>query len=222
MNDDANGRTVLPASWSVTALGLEDVPIGAHIDVDAAADAVAALLTAMRVPATDHTTNTPRRVARAYASALRGYQVDPRRHLEVTFPPPPGAAGVVIVSGIRVVSTCAHHMLPIVGTATVAYRPVTGARIVGLSKLARVVEEYAARLQVQEQLTGQVAAAVWDALDVVGAGCVITAEHGCMTLRGVASAGTTTTTAAWQGAWLGDPGGDVAAVWAQHRESPRG
>jgi GTP cyclohydrolase I len=212
--DRGNGVVVHP-------VGLESVPVGPLIDEGRAADAVGELLAALSIPVDEHTSDTPRRVAHRFAEAVRGYQVDPLRHLEVTFPIPAEVVepGIVIVGGIRVVSTCAHHLLPIVGQATVAYRPARGGRIVGLSKLARVVEEYAARLQVQEQLTGQIAEAVHDGLDVVGSGCIITAEHGCMTVRGVAQPGALTTTAAFRGDWsIGNLNADRAAVWAQHRE----
>src|SRR5690606_15215668 len=127
---------------------------------------------------------TPRRVAAMWAEVLAGYSQDPAEHLTVTFPAPPDP-GLVVVAGIRVQSTCAHHLLPISGTATVAYRPGLGRRVVGLSKLARLVEGYSRRLQVQERLGHQVVDAIDRRLAPDGAACVITAEHGCMTLRGV-------------------------------------
>lgn len=199
-------------------LAVDELPVG-PLDERRAADAVGELLAALRIPVGEHTVDTPARVAHRLAEAVRGYNLDPTRHLDVTFPTAPAAdPGLVVVAGIRVVSTCAHHLLPITGSATVAYRAVRGGRIVGLSKLARVVEEYAARLQVQEQLTNQVADAVWGSLDTVAAGCVISAEHGCMTVRGVAQSGALTTTAAWRGEWMDPAGADVAAVWAAHRE----
>lgn len=186
-------------------------------NVDAAATAVAALLDALAVPAGEHTARTPARVAHAWADALSGYRVDPGRHLAVTFPAP-DPAGLVIVAGVRVVSTCAHHMLPITGTATVAYRPTVGAPIVGLSKLARVVHDHAARLQVQEQLGHDVAGTVQARLRPVGACCIITAEHGCMMLRGVREPGAVTTTIATTGGWsLASP--DVVAAREAHRDA---
>lgn len=167
---------------------------------DPAAAAVVALLEALGVPRSEHTTDTPRRVARSWRHALRGYLEDPRRHLETTFPCEPGAP-LVVQSGIRVVSTCAHHLLPITGWATVAYRPRKGARIVGLSKLARLVEGYAARATVQEHIGGETARALVEVLDVAGAACIITAEHGCMSLRGVAQPAARTTTTSLAGRW---------------------
>lgn len=170
------------------------------VDQDAAVMAIIDLLDALRIPRNDHTADTPQRVAKAWAEALAGYDEDPCEHLRTTFPAPPDP-GRVVVTGIRVASTCAHHLLPISGVATVAYEPSggPGARIVGLSKLARVVEGYSRRLQVQEQIGSQVVDALVAELDPNAAGCVITAEHGCMTHRGVGQIGTRTTTTAWSG-----------------------
>lgn len=191
------------------------------VDIEKAEAAIAALLLALDVPAGPHTNDTPARVARAWSEQLAGYREDPAEHLRRTFPGPDDA-GLVVVGGIRVVSTCAHHLLPIVGTATVAYRPARGAPIVGLSKLARVVAGYARRLQVQEQLGRQVADAIATRLRPVGAACLITAAHGCMTLRGVDEPATVTTTHAWARDWTG-AGRDVhrdaedrATVLAEH------
>lgn len=182
---------------------------------DAVVAAVTALLDALGVDRNAHTADTPARVARYWADALNGYYADPARHLSTTFPGPATPA-LVCVTGIRFRSTCAHHMLPISGIATVAYRPERGAPIVGLSKLARVVAGYAARLQVQEVLGAQVCAAVADRLQVSGAACVITATHGCMTLRGVQQSESRTTTVALAGGW-GDEALDVRDTLAEHR-----
>jgi len=190
------------------------------VDLEKTAAAVRDLLTALNVDEGEHSADTPDRVARAWATALAGYDVDPARHLARTFPSPPDP-GLVIVSGIRVRSTCAHHLLPITGMATVAYRPAPGARIVGLSKLARVLADFAARLQVQERLGYQVAYTVQTRLNPIGAACVITAAHGCMTMRGVQQSDTRTTTHALTGAWTpGHP--DVVAVLDQHRGDDHG
>jgi GTP cyclohydrolase IA len=184
------------------------------VDVKKTATTVVDLLVALGVPQDPHTDDTPGRVARAWRERLAGYDVDPGRHLERTFPGP-ADAGLVIVAGLRLVTTCAHHLLPIVGSATVAYRPAVGARVVGLSKLARVLADYAARLQVQEQLGAQVAATIGGRLAPVGAGCVITAAHGCMSVRGVLQAGAVTTTSSWVGGW-DERHPDVVAVLAEH------
>lgn len=186
------------------------------IDQPAAERAIRDLLLAFGVEVADHTAETPRRVAKAWAEALSGYDEDPAEHLRTTFPAPQDP-GVILVSGIRVESTCAHHLLPITGVATVAYLPEVGDRIVGLSKLVRVVEGYARRLQVQENITAQVVDALDEVLGPAAAGCVITAEHGCMTHRGVAQAGTRTTTANWVGSWYSTCGSPD--VLAEHRAS---
>jgi GTP cyclohydrolase I len=192
---------------------------------DRAEAAVRALLAALGVPDTEHTKRTPERVAVAWRHMLRGYQLDPRRHLAVTFP---GAVNAPLVcqAGLRVTSTCAHHLLPITGWATVAYRPRSGAPIVGLSKLARVLEEYAARATVQEWIGDAVARALAEELDTEGAACVITAEHGCMTLRGVTQHAARTTTVSLAGEWAEGPRGqvipDVEHVLADHRAACHG
>lgn len=187
------------------------------MDLHKTTAAVTDLLAALEVDEGDHTRDTPARVARYWAEALAGYAGDPADHLTRTFPAPTDP-GVVIVAGIRVNSTCAHHLLPITGTATVAYRPKTGDRVVGLSKLARVVDGYARRLQVQEQLTAQIADAVMTRLNPHGAGCVITAEHGCMTIRGVVQPESVTTTSAWRGQW-DNTHPDARTVLADHRNT---
>jgi GTP cyclohydrolase I len=122
------------------------------------------------------------------------------------------------MSGIALRSTCAHHLLPITGTATVAYRPCDGSKIVGLSKLARVLGDYAARLQVQERIGSQVATCLAERLSPVGAACVISATHGCINLRGVRQHDSLTTTVALAGGWHpGDP--DVRFVLSEHRRT---
>ena len=174
------------------------------------------LIAAFGVPLDEHTANTPNRVAKAWATMVGGYGTDPRQHLAVTFPVE-GDPGLVMVSGIHVQSTCAHHLLPITGTATVAYRPDPEAgRVVGLSKLSRLVEGYARRLQVQERLGAQVAAALDEVLHPIGAAVVITAEHGCMTIRGVEQRGTTTTTLATTGQYRDTLHADLALIRAEH------
>lgn len=183
------------------------------VDVDAAAAAVKLLLEALGVDEGEHTADTPGRVARAWAEQLGGYDTDPARHLETTFPAPPDP-GLVIVSGINVVSTCAHHLLPFTGRATVAYRPTEGARIVGLSKLSRVVHGYSARLQVQEQIGAQVAAAIMGQLRAAGCAVLITAVHQCMTTRGARDQNAVTTTVATGGHLTPE---DVGTVQQEHR-----
>lgn len=185
--------------------------------------AVRAFMRAMGLPEDSHTVRTPERVVKAWRHRLSGYGENPADHLDTTFPVD-GDPGLVSVTGIRFASTCAHHLLPITGTATIAYRPdAERGRVVGLSKLSRVFEGYARRLQVQEQLGAQTIAALVDRLRPVGAVAVITAEHGCMTLRGVQQPGSATTTVSTSGTppaggvpWTtGHP--DVQAVLAEHR-----
>jgi len=177
---------------SVTALRV--VPPSEGIDLARAERAAASFLDALGVPGdTDATAATPRRMAQAYAELLT-----PRSFALTTFPNDENYDELVLASGIPVQSVCEHHMLPFVGTAHVGYLP--GERILGLSKLARVVELFARRPQVQERLTTQVADWLQTHLQPRGVGVVVEAEHLCMTLRGVRSGNTTTTTSTLRGA----------------------
>lgn len=183
------------------------------IDVDGAALAVKDLLQAFGVPEDDHTRDTPGRSAKAWADILSGYREDPADHLTTTFSAP-SDPGLVIVSGVRLQSMCAHHLLPFSGVATVAYRPSPGQRIVGISKLARVVQGYAKRLQVQEQIGYQAVSAIKDRLNPSAAVCQITARHDCMRLRGVTEPDAATTTVASNGLVLDH---EWAMIDRQHR-----
>jgi GTP cyclohydrolase I len=149
----------------------------------------------------EHLRDTPRRVAESRQNELfRGLDEDPRKHLITTFSDVnqhQGDAGWVIEDGIQVQSMCAHHFLPFRGTAHVGYIPQE--RVVGLSKLARVVDGYARRPQVQERLTNKIADAVQEELDAKATIVSIEAEHECMSLRGVKEPHTTTRTAAIRG-----------------------
>ena len=147
--------------------------------------------------------DTPARVVRSYGELFKGYDDEPRRHLARTFEEVGGYDDLVVLSGIRVVSVCEHHMLPVVGHAHVAYLPRN--RVVGISKLARVVEGYARRLQIQEKLTADIAEAIQDVLDPLGVGVIIEAEHSCMTLRGVNNPGTRLSTSRMLGSLRDDP-----------------
>jgi GTP cyclohydrolase I len=163
------------------------------VDLPAAERAVAALLRALgRDPASAHLTDTPRRVADAYAELLTARPFD-----LTTFPNDEGYDELVLARDLPVRSLCEHHLLPFQGVAHVAYLP--GDRILGLSKLARVVESFAGDLQVQERLTQQVADWLQEHLAPRGVGVVIEAEHLCMSLRGVRAAGARTTTSALRG-----------------------
>jgi GTP cyclohydrolase I len=171
-----------------------------EINLAAAERAVADLLVALgKDPASPHLADTPRRVAGSYAELLT-----PREFELTTFPNDEGYDELVLARSIPVQSLCEHHMLPFHGVAHVGYLP--GERILGLSKLARVVELFARDLQVQERLTKQVAVWLQDNLAPRGVGVVIEAEHLCMSLRGVRASGSRTVTSALHGQLRDDPG----------------
>ncbi len=158
------------------------------VDLAAAERAVAEFLRALGIATdTESLRATPRRMANAYAELF-----SPRPFDLTTFPNEEGYDELVLTRSIPVRSVCEHHLLPFVGTAHVGYLP--GDRILGLSKLARVVEHFACRPQVQERLTKQVAEWLSNQLHPKGVGVVVEAEHSCMTLRGVHATGTTTVT----------------------------
>ena len=136
--------------------------------------------------------DTPARVARSYRELFAGYETDPRAYMERTFEEVGGYDELVVLRDIPVISFCEHHMLPVIGRAHVGYLPTN--RVVGISKLARVVHGFARRLQIQEKLTAEVASAIQDVLQPKGVGVVIEAEHSCMTLRGVNTPGSSLTT----------------------------
>jgi GTP cyclohydrolase I len=163
------------------------------VDVPAAEQAVADLLRALgRDPETAHLTETPRRVAAAYAELLTAPPFD-----LTTFPNDEGYDELVLATAIPVQSLCEHHLLPFSGVASIGYLP--GDRILGLSKLVRVLDLFARDLQVQERLTQQVADWLQEKLAPRGVGVVIEAEHQCMSLRGVRARGSRTTTSALHG-----------------------
>ena len=127
--------------------------------------------------------DTPKRVINSYGELFSGYTQDPSEILERTFEETDGYGDIVLLKDIRVESYCEHHLIPITGVAHVAYIPEN--RVVGISKLARTVELFSKRLQIQEKLTSQVANAINDTLKPKGVAVLIEAEHGCMTTRGV-------------------------------------
>jgi GTP cyclohydrolase I len=166
---------------------------GAVLDLKAAERAVADLLVALgQDPEGEHLRDSPRRVAHAYAEMLT-----PRPFNLTTFPNDEGYDELVLAREIPFHSLCEHHLLPFTGVAHVGYIP--GSRILGLSKLARVVELFARSLQVQERLTKQIADWLQDHLEPKGVGVVIEAEHSCMALRGVQANGVLTVTSSLQG-----------------------
>jgi GTP cyclohydrolase IA len=148
-------------------------------------------------PSREGLRDTPGRVARAYAEWFAGYAVDPKRLLERVFNEADDYQETVLLRSIPLVSTCEHHLAPIVGHAHVAYRP--SGRVVGISKLSRLVDAYARRLQLQERLTNQIARTLDDALKPKGVAVVIEATHGCMSTRGVNQQGVSMVTKCWLG-----------------------
>ena len=146
--------------------------------------------------------DTPRRVAKAWREYARGYAEDPAAHLSRTFEEVGGYDEIVLLKDIPFQSHCEHHMAPIIGKASIAYLPNN--KVVGISKLARVLHGFARRLQVQERLTAQVADAIWEHLQPKGVAVVIAATHACMTARGVQTPGVLMTTSRMMGTFRED------------------
>lgn len=168
------------------------------VDQSRAEAAVRELLLAIgEDPERDGLRDTPARVARMYTEVAGGLDIDPSMHLQVTFEA--GHDEMVMVKDIPIYSLCEHHMVPWFGNAHVAYIPNDEGRITGLSKLARLCDGYAQRLQVQERFTTQVADAIDTTLQPKGVMVVVEAEHLCMAMRGVRKPGTTTVTSAVRG-----------------------
>jgi GTP cyclohydrolase I len=191
--------TLARAAAETPERALRVVPPAVQVDLPAAERAAADFLRALGVStAGENLRATPGRMARAYAELFTSPEFD-----LTTFPNDEGYDELVLARSIPLRSVCEHHLLPFVGVAHVGYLP--GERILGLSKLARVVGHFAARPQVQERLTKQVAGWLQDALDPAGVGVVIEAEHSCMTVRGVRAAGSTTVTSALLGTLRDDP-----------------
>lgn len=155
---------------------------------------------------------TPNRVARAYAELFAGLRIDPRKHLQTVFTE--RYDEIVLLRDIEFHSMCEHHLLPFTGKAHVAYLP--GGKVVGLSKLARLVEGYARRPQVQERLTGQIADALMDELNPAGAACVVEAVHTCMTIRGAKKHGSTMVTSALRGIFKDNPASRAEVLALMH------
>lgn len=163
---------------------LPEPPSAAPIVPQEVQDAVATLLRwAGDDPDREGLRETPARVGRAWREYCSGYAEDPAAHLLRTFEEVGGYDEIVLLRDVPFHSHCEHHLAPIIGTASIAYLPTD--RVVGISKLARVVHGYARRLQIQERLTAEIAQCVWDNLRPEGVAVVIKASHGCMTGRGV-------------------------------------
>ena len=154
-------------------------------------------------PSREGLVGTPDRVVRSYEEFFAGYTIDPEEILKRTFEETDGYDEMVVLRDIRLESYCEHHMVPIIGKAHVAYLPRH--RVVGISKLARLVEAYAKRLQIQEKMTAQIANTIDQVLQPEGVAVVIEAQHQCMTTRGVHKTGVTMVTSRMLGAFRSDP-----------------
>ncbi|SCC91681.1 GTP cyclohydrolase 1 [Thiomonas sp. X19] len=153
-------------------------------------------------PAREGLRDTPRRVAKAYQEWFAGYAQDPTAYLARTFEEVAGYDEIIVLRNIEFESHCEHHMAPIIGRVHVGYLPRS--RVVGISKLARVVDAYAKRLQVQEKMTAQIAQCIHDTLQPIGVGVVIEASHECMTTRGVHKRGVSMVTSTLLGSFRED------------------
>ncbi|HQZ30355.1 MAG TPA: GTP cyclohydrolase I FolE [Arenimonas sp.] len=147
--------------------------------------------------------DTPKRVVKAYGDWFSGYQEDPREFLARTFEEVAGYDEMIVLRDIEFESHCEHHMAPIIGRAHVGYLPA--GKVVGISKLARVVETYARRFQVQEKMTAQIARCIQDVLQPIGVAVVVEAKHQCMTTRGVHKTGVSMVTSKMLGSFRTDP-----------------
>jgi GTP cyclohydrolase I len=168
-----------------------------------AEDAVRVLLRwAGEDPAREGLLDTPSRVVKAYNDWFSGYNDDPRDYLQRTFEEVAGYDELIVLRDIEFESHCEHHMAPIIGKAHVGYLP--DGKVVGISKLARVVETYARRFQVQEKLTAEIATAIQDVLNPRGVGVVVEAAHECMTTRGIHKRGVSMVTSKMLGSFRDD------------------
>lgn len=173
------------------------------VSQEQAEDAVRVLLEwAGEDPAREGLLDTPKRVAKAYRDWFSGYRMDPREYLARTFEEVAGYDEMIVLRDIEFESHCEHHMAPIIGKAHVGYLP--SGKVVGISKLARVVDVYARRFQVQEKLTAQVAQCIQDVLQPRGVGVVIDGAHECMTTRGVHKRGVSMVTSKMLGEFRED------------------
>jgi GTP cyclohydrolase IA len=154
-------------------------------------------------PAREGLLDTPARVVRAYEEFFRGYEENPHEILARTFSEVQGYDEMIVLKDIRFESYCEHHMVPIIGRAHVAYLP--NKRVVGISKLARLVDAFAKRLQIQEKMTAQIADTLNEVLQPIGVGVILEAAHQCMSTRGVHKAGVSMVTSRMLGSFRNDP-----------------
>lgn len=170
------------------------------------ADAESAVRTLLRWagedPSREGLLDTPRRVAEAYGDWFSGYRDDPRAYMERTFEEVAGYDELIVLRDIEYESHCEHHMAPIIGRVHVGYLPA--GKVVGISKLARVVEAYARRFQVQEKMTAQIAQCIQDVLQPLGVGVVVEGAHECMTTRGIHKRGVSMVTSKMLGSFRED------------------
>jgi len=196
-----------PAGQTTPAAILSPPPVPPTLARPSRAEAEAAVRVLLRWagddPDREGLADTPARVVRAYEEFFAGYAEDPVDLLNRTFEETDGSAEIVLLRDIRLESHCEHHMVPIIGRAHVAYLP--DKRVVGISKLARVVEAFAKRLQIQEKLTAQIANAINEVLQPKGVAVVIEAAHQCMTTRGIHKPGISMVTSRMLGAFRDDP-----------------
>ncbi|TPG54369.1 GTP cyclohydrolase I FolE [Sphingomonas glacialis] len=187
-----------------TEFGVAEIGADGKVVVpDAVAEAVRTLIRwAGDNPTREGLRDTPARVARAWKEYCAGYTDDPAKHLSRVFEEVGGYDEIVLLKDIPFQSHCEHHMAPIIGKAHIAYLP--GNYVVGISKLARVLQAFARRLQVQERLTAEVADCIWNNLKPVGVAVVIEASHACMTARGVRTQGVTMVTSRMMGVFRDD------------------
>ena len=189
--------------------------VAVAVDVQRVEKAVGELLAAIgEDPDRDGLQETPQRVAAMYEELFSGISDDPSRHVTVTFAEEHDE--MVMVRDIPFASLCEHHLIPFIGRAHVAYIPADDGRITGLSKLARLVEGFARRLQVQERMTSQIADAIEQRLGPRGVLVVVEAEHLCMSMRGVKKPGTLTVTSAVRGLFRSDPSTRAEAMQFLH------
>ena len=182
----------------------EDDPRGKLPVPEAVQDAIRTLIAwTGDDPTREGLLETPARVARAWKEYCLGYEEDPAVHLSRVFEEVGGYNEIVLLRDIPFQSHCEHHMAPIIGKAAIAYLPTD--RVVGISKLARVLHGFARRLQVQERLTAEVADCIWENLQPQGVAVVIEASHACMTARGVRTPGVGMVTSRMMGTFLDDP-----------------
>lgn len=180
------------------------LPIDQRPSQDEAMDAVKVLLRwAGDNPEREGLLETPKRVVKAYREFFQGYDEDPREVLAKTFEEVDGYDEMVLLKNMRVESHCEHHMVPIIGKAHIAYLP--DKRVVGISKIARLLDIYSKRLQTQETMTAQIADTLEDVMKPLGCAVIIDAKHQCMTTRGVHKTETTTVTSQMRGVFKSDP-----------------